>query len=231
MTTQEQYIRRLKQVVTTKFGRTISTSDDCIALANAVAESVGVVVDNESLEQLFLDEQSHVAPRPVVLTTLSRYVGFTGWGEFCTARDITPAEERYKLPIVRRWGAIALSALALIAVIVTIFSLVGSGDDVEGEVLIVDNRFRNLESQWVARTLERCNTLRAYYNENEPERYNRRVDSFISKYRDQLEKSVKSDIENYALHNKITVDNATIDQTAEIIIEKCLALCEDIKIE
>lgn len=231
MTTQEQYTQRLKQVVAAKFGRVITTSDDCIALANAVDESVGVSVDVESLEQLFLVENPSVAPRPMVLSSLARYVGFTGWGEFCTARDVVPAEERYKLPVVRRWGVIILTALAIVVVVISVVALIGGGDDAEGEILVVDSRFRNLENEWVARTLERCNTLRAYYNENDPERYNSRVDSFIAKYRESLEKSVKPAIENYAIQNKITVDNATIDQTAEIIIEKCIDLCEDVKIE
>lgn len=231
MTTQEQYIQRLKEMVVATFGRNITTTEDCIALSNAVVESVGVEVDIESLEQLFLSDNTHLAPRPVMLSSLARFVGFTGWSDFCTARDITPSEVSPKLPVVRRWGIIALTAAAIITVIISVIALISGGDDTTGEVLAVDSRFRNLETEWVARTIERCNTLRAYYNENEAERYNLRVDKFIEKYRISLEKSVKPDIENYALRHKITVDNATIDETADIIIRKCLGICEDIKIE
>ena len=231
MTTQEQYIQRLKEMVVVTFGRNITTSEDCIALSNAVQEKVGIGVDVESLEQLFLGDNAHLTPRPVMLSSLARFVGFTGWSDFCTARDVTPAEERIKLPVVRRWGVIALTAAAVLVLIISIVAMMGGSDDAEGDILVVDSRFRNLETVWVSRTIERCNTLRSYYNENEPERYNNRVDSFISKYRASLEKNVKSDVENYALRHKITVDNATIDETAEIIITKCLSLCEDIKIE
>lgn len=231
MTTQEQYIKRLKEMVVSEFGRNIASADDCIALSNAVQECVGIGVDIESLEQLFIGDNTHLTPRPVMLSSLARYVGFTGWSDFCTARDITPSETSTRLPIVRRWGAIGLAAIAVIVMIISTIVLINRGEETEGEALIIDSRFRNLETQWIARTMERCNTLRAYYNENDAERYNRRVDRFIDKYRDALNKSVKSDIQNYALKNKITVDNATIDETAEIIIEKCLSLCEDIKIE
>lgn len=231
MTTQEQYIQRLKELVIATFGRNITTSEDCIALSNAITENVGISVDVESLEQLFLGDNTHLAPRPVMLSSLARYVGFTGWSDFCTARDVTPRETRIKLPVVPRWGVIAATAAAVVVLIISICALVGGGDDTEGEVWVVDSRFRNLESMWVSRTIESCNTLRAYYNVNEPERYNNRVDRFIDKYRESLEKSVKADVENFALRHKITVDNATIDETAEIIINKCISLCEDIKIE
>jgi hypothetical protein len=231
MTTQEQYIQRLKELVIATFGRNITTSEDCIALSNAIVENVGISVDVESLEQLFLGDNSHLAPRPVMLSSLARYVGFTGWSDFCTARDVTPAENRIKLPVVRRWGVIGATAAAIVVLIISIVAMVSGGDDVQGDILSVDSRFRNLESEWVSRTIERCNTMRAYHNPNDPERYNNRVDSFIQKYRASLEKSVKSDVQNYALRHKITVDNATIDETAEIIIEKCIGLCEDLKIE
>lgn len=231
MTTQEQYTQRLKELVANEFGRSIATTEDCIALSNAVQECVGIIVDVESLEQLFLDTNSHVAPRPVILSSLARYVGFTGWSDFCTARDITPAEDHDRLPIVRRWGAVILTAVAVIVVLISAIALISRSGESEGEILSVDSRFRTVENEWMAKTMERCNSLRAYYNEHDADRYNRRVDRFIDKYRTALEKRVKSDVENFALRNKITVDNATIDETAEIIIEKCMSLCEEIKIE
>lgn len=231
MTTQEQYIERLKELVVAEFGRNITTTEDCIALSNAVNDNVGIVIEIESLEQLFIVENSHSAPRPVMLSSLARYVGFTGWSDFCTARDITPADDTERLPIVRRWGVIILTAVAVLTVIISAIVLIsrGSGDD--GEALQVDSRFRSVENVWMSRTSERCNSLRAYYNENEAEHYNRRVDKFIAKYQSALERHVKADVEKYALQNKITVDNATIDETAEIIIEKCITMCESIKIE
>ena len=231
MTTQEQYIERLKQLVVAEFGRNIATAEDCIALSNAVNDNVGIVIDVEALEQLFIVEHPHMAPRPVMLSSLARYVGFTGWSDFCTARDITPVDDTERLPIVRRWGVIAVTAVAVLIVIISAIVLIsrGSGDD--DEYLQVDSRFRSIENVWLSRTSERCNAMRAYYNENEAERYNRRVDKFVAKYQSALERHVKSDVEKYALQNKITVDNATIEETAEIIIEKCIGMCENIKIK
>jgi hypothetical protein len=231
MTTQEQYIERLKELVVAEFGRNITATEDCIALSNAVNENVGIVIDVESLEQLFTVENSHTAPRPVMLSSLARYVGFTGWSDFCTARDITPADDVDRLPIVRRWGVIILTAVAVITVIISAIVLISRGASDDDEGLNVDSRVRSVESAWVSRTSERCNSLRAYYNENDAERYNQRVDKYISKYRTMLERNVKNEVENYALQNKITVDNATIEQTADIIIQKCISMCESVKIE
>ena len=230
MTTQEQYIERLKELVIAEFGRAILTTDDCIALSNAVLESVGISIEIDALEQLFIAE-GYNAPRPLMLSSLARYVGYTGWSDFCTAGDITPSEDKDALPIVRRWGVIGLTAIAVIIVIISIVALVSSGNSNDGNGKTVDSRFRNVEQVWLSRTSERCNTLRAYYNEREASRYNQRVDKFIDRYEIVLEKHVKNDLKDYAIQNKITVDNDTIDQTAEIIIENCLNMCENIKID
>lgn len=230
MTTQEQYIERLKELVIAEFGRAILTTDDCIALSNAVLESVGISIEIDALEQLFIAE-GYNAPRPLMLSSLARYVGYTGWSDFCTAGDITPSEDKDALPIVRRWGVIGLTAIAVIIVIISIVALVSSGNSNDGNGKMVDSRFRNVEQVWLSRTSERCNTLRAYYNEREASRYNQRVDKFIDRYEIVLEKHVKNDLKDYAIQNKITVDNDTIDQAAEIIIENCLNMCENIKIE
>ena len=230
MTTQEQYIERLKELVIAEFGRAILTTDDCIALSNAVLESVGISIEIDALEQLFIAE-GYNAPRPLMLSSLARYVGYTGWSDFCTAGDITPSEDKDALPIVRRWGVIGLTAIAVIIVIISIVALVSSGNSNDGNGKTVDSRFRNVEQVWLSRTSERCNTLRAYYNEREASRYNQRVEKFIDRYEIVLEKHVKNDLKDYAIQNKITVDNDTIDQTAEIIIENCLNMCENIKID
>lgn len=231
MTTQEQYIERLKELTTAEFGRQILTHDDCIALSNAVMESVGIDIDIESLEQLFLTETNNIAPRPLMLSSLARYVGFTGWSDFCTARDVTPTEDRDRLPVARHWGVIGLTAVAILVVIISIIALVRGGGDDDNGYRSVDSRFRNVEQEWLAGTTEHCNTLRAYYDTNDAERYNERVDSFIERYDSLLRKRVKSSIEEYAIANKITIDNDTIDQTADIIIDKCLKMCETIKIK
>lgn len=231
MTTQEQYIERLKELVTAEFGRKIQTKEDCIALSNAVLESVGIGADIDSLEQLFLAESSHIAPRPLILSSLARYAGFTGWSDFCTARDVTPTENRDAIPAIRRWGVIGLAAVAVLIVIISIIAMVRGGKGNDDNYVAVDSRFRNIEQEWLARTSERCNTLRSYYNDNDAERYNERVETFIDRYESLLNKRVRSEIEEYAIINKITVDNDTLDQTAEIIIDKCIKMCENIKID
>lgn len=230
MTTQEQYIERLKEMVIAQFGREITTTEDCISLSNALSESVGAGVDVESLEQFFLAE-TYLAPRPVTLSLLARYVGFTGWSDFCTAGAVAYSADSDRLSKMRRWLIIALAAIAVLAIVITAVVIISRNTDEVDTSLMVDSRFRNLESKWISSTSERCNTLREYYDEANAEQYNERVDRFIERYRDYLHRTVKPDVENFVLKYKITVDNNTIDQTTEIIIERCLKMVDDIKID
>ena len=71
MTTQQQYIERLKGMVVLKFGRGIATAEDCVALSEAVAEVTDMQLDANDYAKLFIP-QSNIAPRPVTLSALTR---------------------------------------------------------------------------------------------------------------------------------------------------------------
>ena len=49
MTTQEQYIERLKEMTATKFGRSVVTTEDYGALSDAIFEEVGIRLDIPSI--------------------------------------------------------------------------------------------------------------------------------------------------------------------------------------
>ena len=55
MTTQEQYIERLRELVEAKFGRTITTMEDCEELSVAVGETTNIRLDSRAFIPLFCD--------------------------------------------------------------------------------------------------------------------------------------------------------------------------------
>lgn len=87
MTTQQQYIERLKGMVVAEFGRGIATTEDCAALSRAVAEAIDMHLDANDYAKLFIP-QSNIAPRPVTLSALTRYVGYESWSSFCSSSDV-----------------------------------------------------------------------------------------------------------------------------------------------
>ena len=74
MTTQEQYIARLKEFVEAKFGQRITTIEDCDALSEAVGEATNIKLDSRAFMPIFVHDSRAIAPRPVTLSTLARYL-------------------------------------------------------------------------------------------------------------------------------------------------------------
>jgi hypothetical protein len=216
MTTQEQYIERLCEMVEQKFGRSISTAEDCDALAQAVGEETNTKLDTRAYVILFVNK-SRTAIRPITLSTLTRYIGYESWGSFCTSDDIRPATDTDLIPTTRRWGVIILTLVAILTVIgATIFLLVDNNDqpiDYEQAKICIDN----IEDRWLARTIEECNALREF---NADPNYTMIVDNFIREYFSTIDAEIAADLGEVALNdNQIEIET-------ERIVAKCHAMCE-----
>ena len=134
MTTQEQYVARLKEFVEAKFGRSITSLEDCDALSEAVGEATNIKLDSRAFLPIFVHNSRAVAPRPVTLSTLARYLGYNSWSEFCTSSNVLPAEDTDVIPVVRRWGVIILTALAIVVVAGAIIFLIRAVDSDKSKV-------------------------------------------------------------------------------------------------
>lgn len=227
MTTQQQYIERLKDMVTQKFGRGIATAEDCVALSEAVAEVTDMHLDANDYTKLFIP-QSNIAPRPVTLSALTRYVGYESWSTFCSSSEVRPAEDSDIIPTPRRWGVFILTIVAIIVVVVTAIALLDGGKD---DVVVVENAdvvVAMVEERWLARTLEECNALRAYADE---QNYSERIDAFMAEYCTTLYDEISSHIISDMQRHSISLTDDEVASYANSIVVQCCTMCETLRME
>lgn len=227
MTTQQQYIERLKGMVVLKFGRGIATAEDCVALGEAVAEVTEMHLDANDYAKLFIP-QSNIAPRPVTLSALTRYVGYDSWSTFCSSSEVRPAEDSDIIPTPRRWGVFILTIVAIIVVVVTAIALLNGGKD---DVVVVENAdvvVAMVEERWLARTLEECNALRAYADE---QNYSERIDAFMAEYCTTLYDEISSHIISDMQRHSISLTDDEVASYANSIVVQCCTMCETLHME
>jgi hypothetical protein len=227
MTTQEQYIARLKEFVEAKFGQRITTIEDCDALSEAVGEATNIKLDSRAFMPIFVHDSRAIAPRPVTLSTLARYLGYNSWSEFCTSSDVMPAADADIIPVTRRWGVIILTILALGVVVGAIIFLVSVlRTDRE------DTRYQSVvdgvEKYWMARTYEECNAIRAYQSDST---YLDTLDAFAAEYESMLATDVVRDLRDALDRDDITVDENVISAYADSISHRCRSMCRALQEE
>ena len=227
MTTQQQYIERLKDMVTRKFGRGVATMEDCITLSEAVREATEMQLDAQDYARLFMPK-TNIAPRPVTLSALTRYVGYDSWSSFCSSSDVLPAEDSDIIPTPRRWGVFILTLIAIIVVIATAVILLNGGKDTAVALEDTDIIVERVEERWLARTLEECNALRAY---SEQEGYTERIDAFIENYSATLYDDIASEMISLFDTYNISLPAETITSYVEAIMVECYTMCETLYIE
>lgn len=222
MTTQEQYVARLKEFVEAKFGHSITSLEDCDALSEAVGEATNIKLDSRAFMPIFVHDSRAVAPRPVTLSTLARYLGYNSWSEFCTSSNVLPAEDTDVIPVVRRWGVIILTALAIVVVAGAIIFLIRAVDSDRSKV---DNRHlevvERVEQRWVARTMEECNAMRAYKSDST---YVDMLDAFALEYNELLDAEVLRDIRDAVDGEGISISDENIAAHADTIANRCRAM-------
>lgn len=228
MTTQQQYIERLKGMVVAEFGRGIATTEDCVALSKAVAEAIDMHLDANDYAKLFIP-QSNIAPRPVTLSALTRYVGYESWSSFCSSSDVLPAEDSDIIPTPRRWGVFVLTVIAIVVVFVAAILLLNGGSESETVALeSADVVIESVEERWLARTVEECNALRAYDSEED---YSMRIDALMDEYCTTLYDEISSEIISKLQACGILLSDEQIASYAESIMVQCYTMCETLHME
>ena len=227
MTTQQQYIERLKDMVTQKFGRSIDTMEVCALLSEAVREATDMQLDANDYARLFMPK-ANIAPRPVTLSALTRYVGYDSWSTFCTSSDVLPAEDRDIIPTPRRWGVFILTFMAIVIVFVTAVVLLNGGKEKVVALEYTDIVVARVEERWLARTLEECNALRAYADE---ENYTERIDTFMNEYCTTLYDEISSELIAMFERYNITLAGDSVATYAETIMVECYTMCETLYVE
>ena len=229
MTTQEQYIERLKEMVATKFGREIHSTEDCRALAEAATEATGNNLDHRMLELMFLAKRRSIAPRPVVLSTLACYVGFNSWSDLCSSREVSPAADTDIIPTTRRWGVIILTVAAIILVIsATLYLLLGGIFTSDNSPERIAEISLPVEEHWRAIATEQCIDIRAY---SAQEDYSDLIEELIATSKEKMDREVGIEIATRTKSLGVSLDKATIDNEAASIIDGCLNIYDCLRIE
>ena len=227
MTTQQQYIERLKDMVAQEFGRSIATPEDCVDLSKAIEETTDMHLDANDYATLFFPK-SNIAPRPVILSALTRYGGYESWSSFCTSSDVLPAEDRDIIPTPRRWGVFILTLVAIIIVVVTAVVLLNDGSEENDVVYSADVVVESVEERWLARTVEECNAVRAYSEEVD---YTERIDLFMMEYCTTLYDEIASELIAMLKEQNIELSAEEVAAYAESIMAQCYTMCETLHIE
>lgn len=222
MTTQQQYIERLKDMVVKEFGRSITTAEDCAALSKAVEETIDMRLAARDYATLFMP-QTNIAPRPVILSALTRYVGYESWSSFCSSSDVLPAEDSDIIPTPRRWGVFILTMVAIIVVIITAAILLNDGSNESAATERIAAVVESIEERWLARTLEECNALRAYYDESN---YAERINTFMEEYCTTLYDEISSELISELQQQNISLSKESVASYANAIMSQCYTMCE-----
>ena len=228
MTTQQQSIECLKNMVAQKFGRGIATIEDCAMLSQAVEETTNMSLDANDYATLFIPK-SGIAPRPVILSALTRYVGYDSWSSFCSSSDVLPAEDQDYIPTPRRWGVFILTVVAIVVVVATALILLNDGSDSSNVASDgVDAVVESVEQRWLARTIEECNAIRAYADEAN---YSERIDTFMTEYCTTLYDDISSELILILQQHNLSLAEDEVATYASAIMAQCYTMCETLHVE
>ena len=87
---RKRHIENLKREIGLKFGRTIESAADFDALSISIRDSTSETISPSTLKRIFGYVKYDAEPSATTLSILSRYVGYTGWSDFC--RNYIPSE-------------------------------------------------------------------------------------------------------------------------------------------
>ena len=94
----KEHIDLLKRAIIECFGRTLDSPTDYDMLSADIRECTGETISSATLKRLFGYLKPSTAPRPSTLSVLARYVGYTGWSDFCQAQQTGPSESPDSIP-------------------------------------------------------------------------------------------------------------------------------------
>ena len=89
---RKRHIENLKREIGLKFGRTIESAADFDSLSIDIGKNISETVSPSTLKRVFGYVKYDAEPRASTLSILARYVGYSGWSDFC--RNYTPSEAR-----------------------------------------------------------------------------------------------------------------------------------------
>lgn len=98
MTSKNQkYIDCLKNEVCLKFGRTLESTTDFDALSGSIQKNISESISPSTLKRVFGYVKYGMTPSATTLSILARYVGYSGWSDFCKNYDLPEKHKGLRL--------------------------------------------------------------------------------------------------------------------------------------
>lgn len=114
---KKRHIENLKKEVIRKFGRTVEAAADFDTLSIAIQQSISETVSSSTLKRVFGYVKYDAEPSATTLSILSRYVGYTGWSDFCRNFQSSEAD---RIPIRIRKQKRMILLLAAASIVLTV---------------------------------------------------------------------------------------------------------------
>lgn len=232
-----QYIELLKGEVLRRFGRTLDAPTDYDLLSLDVSEVTGDSLSVSTLKRLYGYDKRSTMPRPSTLSTLSRYVGYAGWSDFCAQQvdvqpPITPADAyNSRKRIV--WVAVVLVVMVGAVVAYTLRptsekplsqKAVPSVEQTLSAEEIIERDIEQIRQAWLDDAARKCDSIRRYRAEMDVEAYSKVVDNFYFPYIfTTVKQGVEHDIESLQL-----TDTLRSRDVASEIFRQCQERCVEL---
>lgn len=226
MKTEIQHIEELKTAVAEKFAHTLDAPTDYDALSLDIASVTGESVSVSTLKRLFGYDRHSTTPRPSTLSTLSRYVGYAGWSDFCgreeSDKELSP---KSKKRITHKRSLLIIGAVIAASIIGTVvFTEKHDIPDIEPtEVVSGKPTAEDIRNKWVQLSVQKCDSIRAYRQEMAVAEYSKVIDNFYFSFVfDEAKRGIAEDID--------AVDGLSAEEKATQKTE-IAASCQNICVE
>ncbi|MBD5584945.1 MAG: hypothetical protein HDQ88_07680 [Clostridia bacterium] len=167
-------IDALKDAVVGTFGRTLDAPTDFDALSSEIQNKTGETISPSTLKRLYGYIKPATAPRPSTLSTLARYVGFTGWSDFCDVGcvqiGVPKKQNRY-----RTWCYYVLAGAGICMLIIFILRFAGMAFT---EPETPEQKVERIKLRCAAFAKERCDSIRNLRSGRDIITYKETVDDF-----------------------------------------------------
>ena len=235
MKTEQQHIEDLKRAVAKRFARTLDAPTDYDALALDIASITGESVSVSTLKRLFGYDKHSTTPRPSTLSTLSRYVGYTGWSDFCGREEmgVEPSPKRAKL--ARKGLYIAILAMVIAVVIIGILISAEPGDTANTEPtepLPTKTTAEDIRNKWTQLSVQKCDSIRTYRQELAVVEYSKVIDNFYFAFVfDEAKRGIAEDIDalaNISEEEKVALKAEIASSCQNICVELMREIADEL---
>ena len=188
MKNNTEYIERLKDAVVSAFGQTLDAPTDYERLSVDIQHKTGELISASTLKRLFGYLKPGTDPRPSTLSVLARYVGYSGWSDFCAGQNL-PERRFLRRPVSRNLVGFVVAMILCIGIGTFIWhrdrkipEKTPAGKE-EVTVVAVDTgetneqKYERLLLAFISLAQKKCDSVRAYRSEMDIVSYKKLVDS------------------------------------------------------